>query len=362
MNKFKRVSFLTIFLFALSTFLVEARVLDNITRQMRFIFFNMSGTQAFSVWLKFAMFIIIFAVLYNGGLKAMKAEGPMKRALAVIAFVVALTSAIFVPYKLLLYIFRLYSAILIVLFAMLPAAIGFAINHTLLKGDSRMYRILRAIVYFMITIFIFGVIGTVDSLSSPEKAMYEQVLEPLTYGAIIAFIAGIFNLLMAMGGDKVAEAIGKRFGKEGAGTPTSPAPGAAAPGTPTPPAPPNPAQIQALMNAMGNFMQSVTGTGGLNEQYQNQWTIYEQIHTQPVSLAKQAAAQQFLASWNYGAVQTQLNTMNTALNTILSNAQYQNVRTVNEPIQQQFERIVASFVQTSGAFCQLHAVAIREAS
>ena len=258
MNRFNRVSILSLLVFALTSLVVEARIFDNITQQMRFIFFNLSGTQAFSVWLKFAFFVIIFAVLYNGGIKAMKAEkGPMKNAMAVIAFVVGLTSAIFVPSKLLMYIFRLYSAVLVVLFAMLPVGVGFAINQTLFKEDSRMNRILRAVVYFLITVFIFGVIGAVDTMAGPEKALYEQILEPLTYGAIIAFVVGIINLLMALGGDTLAsKAWDKMTGK-----PAAPAAGGGGGTPPTPPGPTPPArneaEIRDLTNRMTQFINHV---------------------------------------------------------------------------------------------------------
>jgi hypothetical protein len=250
MNRFNRVSILSLLVFALTSLVVEARIFDNITQQMRFIFFNLSGTQAFSVWLKFAFFVIIFAVLYNGGIKAMKAEkGPMKNAMAVIAFVVGLTSAIFVPSKLLMYIFRLYSAVLVVLFAMLPVGVGFAINQTLFKEDSRMNRILRAVVYFLITVFIFGVIGAVDTMAGPEKALYEQILEPLTYGAIIAFVVGIINLLMALGGDKVVDVVKEKI----TGKPAAPA----AEGGGTPPVVP-PTDLQELIREFQNRLQSYT--------------------------------------------------------------------------------------------------------
>ncbi len=138
---------------------------------------------------------------------------------------------------------------------MLTAGIGFAINQTSFKGDSRMHRILRAVVYFMITIFIFGVIGTVDTLSSPEKAMYEQILEPLTYGAIIAFVAGVFNLLMALGGDKVANAVKNRI----TGSPAQQQAGqqAAQQAQQQAAAPPNPAIITDLTNRMGRFINHV---------------------------------------------------------------------------------------------------------
>jgi hypothetical protein len=302
------MSLLTGFLFLFSTLIVQARVLDNVTSKMRFIFFNLSGTQAFTVWLKVAMFIIIFAVLYNGGLKALKAEGPMKNALAVITFIIALTSAIFVPYTLLLYIFRLYSAILIILFAMLPALIGFMFNHTLFNGDSRMYKILRAVIYFLITIFIFGVIGTVDTLSSPEKVIYEQILEPLTYGAIIAFIAGLFNILMAMGGDKIVDAIGNKISGGGSTTPhatTPTSPGATTPpATPTTPAPPapNPGQINLLQQEIANFVNilgefpnstatpPITASGLCQELEQLMARHISEIRSAPTDVARRAAA------------------------------------------------------------------------
>ncbi len=236
-----RSSFLFSLLFILNSVFVHAALLSPVTSRLRYVFFNMSGTAAFSVWLKFAFFVIVFAILYNAGLRAFKsAEAPMKRALAVLTFVIALTSAIFVPYKLLLYIFKTYYVILVVLFALLPALIGFIICNKVLHGDDRWHRFIRAIIYILITIFIFGLIGQVEAKSSPDTKLFMQVLEPLMWGAIIALVAGIWNLLMALGGDTVASHVPQMLGgTRGAPQPTpTTGPTTTTPPTTTPPTPP----------------------------------------------------------------------------------------------------------------------------
>ncbi len=268
MKKVQRIALVSLLLFLLNAFLVHAALLSPVTSRLRYVFFNMSGTAAFSVWLKFAFFVIVFAILYNAGLRAFKEAGaPMKRALAVLTFVIALTSAIFIPYKLLLYIFKTYYVILVVLFALLPALIGFILCNKVLHGEDRWHRFMRAIIYILITVFIFGLIGQVEAKSSPDTKLFMQVLEPLMWGAIIALIAGIWNLLMALGGDTVASHVPQMFGgtrgaqpapahgatPAGPAHPGTPAPGTA-PGAPTPPAGPPP---QHLLDEIRNFVQAV---------------------------------------------------------------------------------------------------------
>ncbi len=246
-----------LFLFSILTATtIIASPLDPVTNQLRYIFFNLSTTIAFSVWLKFAFFVILFAVLHGAGMRIKSlGEGPMKRAVAVIAFIIALSSAILVPYKLLLYIFKMYHALLVILFAILPAGVGFVINLKLLNGEDRMQRILSGIIYILITLFIFGLVGNIQANASPETKLYTDLTEPLIWGGIIALIAGLYNLLMALGGDKVvetiAEKLGTKKGEDGATakstpaktTPTTPptkptGPGTTPPTGPTPPIPP----------------------------------------------------------------------------------------------------------------------------
>lgn len=201
MGGFTRISLTAFVLFFLNSVFVYAALFNSVTNNLRYIFFSMSGTTVMSLFLKISLFIIIFAVLYNAGLRVFKAEATMKRALGVITFLVGLISSIFVPLQILLFIFRLYSALLVIIFALLPTIIGFLINYTILKGDEPFKRILRSIIYFVICIFIFGLIGAIRTDASPETALYSLILDPLEYGAIFAFIMALINLLMAFGGE-----------------------------------------------------------------------------------------------------------------------------------------------------------------
>jgi hypothetical protein len=222
---------------------VHATLLNSVTSNMRYIFFNLNGTQAMSIWLKLALFIILFATLYNAGLRAFKENPQMKRALAVITFLISLISTIFVPYNLLLFIFKTYSAILIIIFALLPGIIGFLINYIVLKGDEAYKKIIRAIIYFMICIFVMGLIGAIRADSSPETAIYSLILDPLEYGVIIAFIIGIINLLMALvGNGSIGGPWNFSFGSSSPTTSasSSPHPQSINSGSTTPQSPPQP--------------------------------------------------------------------------------------------------------------------------
>lgn len=267
--------------------------MDPVTSKLRYIFFNLGTTAAFSVWLKFAFFIIIFAVLHGAGMRIPAlAQGPMKRAVAVIAFVIALTTAILVPYKLMLYIFRMYHALLVILFALLPAAIGFVINQRLLAGDDRLHRILRGIIYLLITIFIFGLIGNIQKNSSPETQLYTDLTEPLMWGGILALAAGFYNLIMALGGDKVVEAIGEKLGakkeEKKAGEAEAEAPGTHPPAGTHPPTPP--AERIDAIRAFGTNAQALQGHVAQAEQAinTNLMPLIQQIHA--VEQQIQAAA------------------------------------------------------------------------
>lgn len=265
MKRFSRISLTATLLFLLNIIFVHAATFDPVTAKLRYIFFNLSGTAAFAVWLKFAFFVIIFAVLYGAGSRVHAlGEGPMRRALAVISFVIALTSAIFVPYTLLLYIFKMYHALLVVLFGILPALVGYLVAsripiETDAHAPSRWGRVIRGFIYLLITVFIFGLIGQIKATSSPETELYMAILEPLMWGAIIAFVLGIFNLIMAMGMDTVVNAAMQRLGGHPAGAAPHAAgapPGGAPAGAPQP-APPNPQQIQQLQQMMAQFHNAV---------------------------------------------------------------------------------------------------------
>lgn len=208
----QKFSLTTLLVFLLNITIVHAAMMDPVTSKLRYIFFNLGTTAAFAVWLKFAFFVILFAILHGAGtrVKAL-GEGSMKRAVAVFAFVIALTTAIFVPYKLLLYIFKMYHALLVILFALLPAIIGFVVNQKLLPDDTRLHRILRGIIYIIITIFIFGLIGNIQANSSPETQLYKDLTEPLMWGGLLALIAGLGNLVLALGGDKVLETVKEKL-------------------------------------------------------------------------------------------------------------------------------------------------------
>ncbi len=296
MKHIQKFSLTAVLVFLLNITIVHAALMDPVTSKLRYIFFNLGTTAAFSVWLKFAFFVIIFAVLHGAGMRIPAlAEGPMKRAVAVIAFVIALTTAILVPYKLMLYIFRMYHAILVILFAMLPAAIGFVINQKLLAGDDRLHRILRGIIYILITIFIFGLIGNIQKNSSPETQLYSDLTEPLMWGGILALAAGLGNLLMALGGDKVVNAIGERLGRTtpAAADATHPADAAHPPGAEHPPEgahPPagdgtttphaTPAERIDAIRAFGTNAQTLQGHVNQAEQAINTtlMPIIQQIH------------------------------------------------------------------------------------
>lgn len=371
MKKVQRIALVNLLLFILNSIFVHAALLSPVTSRLRYVFFNMSGTAAFSVWLKFAFFVIVFAILYNAGLRAFKsAEAPMKRALAVLTFVIALTSAIFIPYKLLLYIFKTYYVILVVLFALLPALIGFILCNKVLHGEDRWHRFMRAIIYILITIFIFGLIGQVEAKSSPDTKLFMQVLEPLMWGAIIALIAGFWNLLMALGGDTVASHVPQMLGgTRGAppapahgATPAGPAhPGTPAPGAPAPPAPGAPPAgppPQHLLDEIQNFVQVVghppgtlspARTGLCQASEREGRYCYDNITHVPDPVTRHNNAVQFMNPVN--ALRTELANQRTRMEAILTHASY---GAVPPNYRQAFEQAVAFFLNIEYNFTVIY--------
>lgn len=354
-KRFSLFSLITIILLFLNSVIVSAALLDPVAHKLRYIFFNLSGSAAFAVWLKFAFFVIIFAVLFGAGTRLRQfSEGPMKRALTVVAFVIALTTAIFVPYKLLLYIFKMYHAILVVLFGILPALIGYFIAQSI-PVEGRWGRVVRGFIYILITVFIFGLIGQIQATSSPETKLYMQILEPLEIGAIIAFILGIFNLLMAIGGDKVAGAIPSWLGgSRGAGAPAG-APGQQPQQQQQAPQP-DQQQINQLHQAMATFANLVNqAPNNIVQRVQTVALQYEQnIRQVPVQqLRANPQARQLVQQLMHDLTDMQQDITNarTLMQQIFQNQQYLN--TIN-PMRQMFENAVADFLMAEAMRTQLY--------
>ncbi len=360
MKKFQRISVITTIFFFLNLFLVHAATFDPVTKKLKYIFFNMSGSASFAVWLKFAFFMIIFAVMYGAGMRVKQlSEGSMKRALGVISFIIALTTAIFVPYKLMLYIFKLYHAILVVLFGILPALIGYLVAQRIPVEETgadgkpkRWGRVIRGFIYILITIFIFGLIGQIQADSSPETKIYMQILEPLVWGAIIAFILGIFNLLMAMGGDTVANAALERLGIKQPAT-----------GTTAQQAKQEPEDIQKVVTLRGEinaFIRKQVGGAGSLQEYMSR--LYDQfktnIESQPQSPQKKADAQQYLIEIQNARIIERNRIQRERMNKILSNPQY---NYVPEQERIQFEQVAALYVQLQTTFTAIYRELLRAA-
>jgi len=383
MKRIPKFSLTVLFVFLLNITIVHAALMDPVTSKLRYIFFNLGTTAAFAVWLKFAFFVIIFAVLHGAGMRIPQlAEGSMKRAVAVVAFVIALTTAILVPYKLMLYIFKMYHALLVILFAMLPAAIGFVINQRLLAGDDRLHRILRGIIYLLITIFIFGLIGNIQKNSSPETQLYTDLTEPLMWGGILALVAGFYNLLMALGGDTVVNAIGERLGRTpAAAATTTPPPGATTPPGATPPGdhpPTPPAERIDAIRAFGTNAQTLQGHVTQAEQAinTNLMPLIQQIHAveqqiqtaaatpggvppnliqQRDQLVQQARpiAQQIMPIIQQA--QQNIATGQSLINTIMDDhAAYQ---AIPQQVRDMFENNLAAFVNLQNRTCPAYAMA-----
>lgn len=354
MKNTKRFSLLTFLTFLFTIAIVHAATFDPVTAKLRYIFFNMSGSAAFSVWLKFAFFVIIFAVLYGAGsrVSAFK-EGPMKRALAVVTFVIALTSAIFVPYQLMLYIFKLYHAILVVLFGVLPALIGYLVASRI-PVEKGWGRVIRGFIYLLITVFIFGLVGQIESSSSPETELYMQILEPLIWGAIIAFVLGIFNLLMAMGGDKATEKLPEWLGgkkkeekeaKEGKA------------GEKEAKAHPDEAEMNRLRAEMQNFNSTVGEPPGntpclfrlMTERYNTWKTEIEPATINPATKKVNALRHMPVLDALHKLIEAQRMRMER----ILSNPQYSNIPNTDS-IKVAFEAHIAHFLTVEGFTTQTY--------
>ncbi|PIN79564.1 hypothetical protein COV16_03550 [Candidatus Woesearchaeota archaeon CG10_big_fil_rev_8_21_14_0_10_34_8] len=367
MKNAKRFSLLAIISSLLSVYIVQAATFDLVNKKLKWIFFDMSGSSAFEIWLKFAFFVILFAALYNAGLRISKDNKPMQRAIAVITVIISLISAIFVPYKLLLYIFKMYYVILVVLFALLPPFIGYIICNKILKEDDRMHRFIRAIIYILITIFIMGLVGEVQANSSPDTKLFEQVLEPLVWGAIIALIAGFWNLIMAIGGDKVPGWLGGNQGQQqgrqgGQGQGQQQQGGTTGGGAaPTPPAP-NPADIQRLQTQIQNFVRAVgdpptagTGSTGLHTNLEAAVARYNtDIHGAPNDPARRAAAPGHMP-----ALTTLHNTLENQRRIMDATANHPQYPNVPEVYRQAFEGRVGHLLNIERNFTALYNGTIR---
>jgi hypothetical protein len=202
-----------------SVFAAWTDILVEISTVMQDLASAFSGGQALEGFLRFCIFVIMYSILYGAAsaIQKMKENKAIMRAMNIFSIVMALTVAILIQSDQLLYIFKLYYAILIVLFAILPALVGFLINRRLLQGDQPGYPFIRGIIYLIIAAVLWFVIKTLTVTSSPETAIFDQILGPLKWGALFAFIAGIFNMIMLVPGlrNAIPQGLGGTRGQQG---------------------------------------------------------------------------------------------------------------------------------------------------
>ena len=256
--------------------------------------------------------------------------------------------------------------------------IGFFINQYMFNQDTRTHHILRAIIYLIIAGLTFSIIGVVEADSSPETQIYRDVTDWLMIGVVFAFVAAIFNMILAFGGGAAegAGTIRSWFGGErpatagGAAAPAAPAaPGA----TPTPPVPPNPAEVQRLEREIEAFVNAVghppagppptPAAGPPPAPAAGMWTVLEiaiqryRTEIEPPTVpdpVKRTNAQAHMAVLDrlHADIEAQRNRMET----VLGSPQYIHV---GQPYQQAFEQHIMFLLQLEIPFTQLYHSTLR---
>ncbi len=307
-------------------------------------------------FLRFAIWVFIFAglTIVNSRVENKNA----KRAVIVLAIIVATYGALRVPYALLKGIFNLYYAIIFIIFAFLPAAAGFFLNQRVFSGKDRTNRIMRAIVYIMITIAMGYITTIIKKEAGPDKVLFGKLTAPLTIGTVLAFVAALVNLASAFGGDTAAKWIGEKLGRTpqpagGAGT-TGAGAGGGAGGAGTAPPPVNPAEVTRLQNEIRNFVTAVgnptvgAGPAGHGTAGTGLFAVLEgavQRYTAEIAVpalttaAKKANATAHMTPLNL--FQTEIGKQRKKMKDILDNQQYVNC---GDPYKRSFEAEIAAFL------------------
>jgi hypothetical protein len=200
----KRIGLLGILVAAFFGMVVQVYAQEDLLSEwLRFIFVDLSdlaqsGDQAFIIYSKMILFLLIFVVLYWSTEKVFKEK---ERIAGTVAFIVALISVVMLPGEIILLIFQTYSTIIGFAFVLLPVIIGLVLAYKFANkkegGHPHLKKILKGIIFVVIAIMTFSLSAT---LAASGSDIYVEVAKWAKIGGVIALLVGIFYLITFWGG------------------------------------------------------------------------------------------------------------------------------------------------------------------
>ena len=153
-------------------------------------FSDSAGSLLYEFYLKFALFVLVFALYFFAATKAFKGD-EHKSIRITIAFVFALLSVALIPHPILASIAEGYKLVGTVVFFLIPA-IGFILlNHYAFSVKARAYYGVKAIVYYVIAMLFHNM-----SAAGASFAFNFQQLS--SFAEVIFIFLAIANLFMAL--------------------------------------------------------------------------------------------------------------------------------------------------------------------
>ena len=338
-----------------------AKVINSIAKAFR-------STVVIEGFVRFAFWVFIFAGISAANSKV---ENKMvQRTIHVLAAILATYAAFRVPSKLIIGLFNFPYAVIVILWGLVVHIAGFLLAKKIFPDEEkRSHRFGRAVLFLLMVLLMLNIMNVIQKSAGPDTAVFLRMLWPVRIGAAIALLFGLGNLAMALGGDKVVDAISERLTGR---TPTTPAPhGTTPPGAGAaahPPPPPNPTEIAKLQGEIGNFVTAVgnptvaaepAGTGvtgsGLFALLEAAIAKYNAgIHGAPNDAAKRTAAPTHMAALN--TLQTEMANQRRRMGDILHNDQYINC---GDPYRRNFELAIAQFLRIETDFTRVFYNTIR---
>ncbi|MEK6921621.1 MAG: hypothetical protein AABX82_07065 [Nanoarchaeota archaeon] len=223
-----------------------AKVINSIAKAFR-------STVVIEGFVRFAFWVFIFAGISAANSKI--ENKMMKRAVHVLAAILATYGAFRVTSKLIIGLFNFPYAVIVILWGLVVPIAGFLLTKKIFPDEEkRSHRFGRAVLFLLLVLLMFNIMDVIQKSAGPDTAVFMRMLWPVRIGAAIALLFGLVNLAMALGGDKAVDAVRERLGLgTGAGTTGTPA----APGAAAPPAPRDEAVIGDLQRQMAQFHNAV---------------------------------------------------------------------------------------------------------
>jgi hypothetical protein len=389
MKKRKRVSvfaLLLTLLFILQATIVLADIQDSLTKTLNtldgplvWLWDIMPAHPSFPFIIKTLYFFIIFAASYNGLMFALKSKmgddgGPLKKAIMVITLSFSIIAAWGMPIDWLLMIFAWNTAILSIVFAMLIPICMFFIAKRVFPGDEGGNPVFRGILWLFMGLFMMGLAGFLLENPNADFEIYETFLSWIQIFGVIAIFAGLFQLMMGMGGkalggkawngmkgllNRGGSSDGSSGGSgsgDGSGNDSRNTNGGNTDGggtTPTTPA--NPRQIRNLVAQMQAFNGAVgqpptPATTSLLGQAEAANTLHTGTPiTGGTAVTRRTSAQARIPSLD--RLRTEVGNQRTVMDSILNNNQYGNVDDADRTV---FENHIAIFVAVERVLTRIY--------